>query len=133
MQAAGYFVVLLFVGLMSVDFSVLRVRTRTQQGGYDVDRAKLVDRFPRTQAAIGHAAPLADMTLMFDNSREEKDAFTLVRAQKRRKVLCDARDPQFKVDPELRAACDPWLEKVVGPFKPPGDAPRMVSKHRPKG
>lgn len=52
MQAAGYFVVLLFVGLMSVDFSVLRMRTRKQQGGHDVDRIKLNDRFPRTQAAI---------------------------------------------------------------------------------
>jgi predicted ABC-type ATPase len=117
MQKAGYYVVLLFVGLTSADFSVLRVSTRKQQGGHDVDRAKLVSRFPRTQAAVGHAAPMADMTLMFDNSREEENAFTLVRAQKRRSVLFDARDPQFTVDPELRAVSDPWLEKVVGPFK----------------
>ncbi|MDM0106288.1 zeta toxin family protein [Variovorax sp. J22R24] len=118
MQRAGYYVVLLFVGLTSADFSVLRVSTRKQQGGHDVDRAKLVSRFPRTQAAVGHAAPLADMTLMFDNSREEENAFTLVRAQKRRSVLFDARDPQFQADPELRAVCDPWLEKVAGPFRP---------------
>lgn len=117
MQKAGYYVVLLLVGLTSADFSVLRVSTRKQQGGHDVERAKLVSRFPRTQAAVGHAAPLADMTLMFDNSREEENAFTLVRAQKRRSVLFDARDPQFNVDPELRAVSDPWLEKVVGPFK----------------
>jgi predicted ABC-type ATPase len=133
MQAAGYFVVLLFVGLMSVDFSVLRVKTRKQQGGHNVDRAKLVERFPRTQAAIRHAAPLADMTLMFDNSREEGDAFTLVRAQKRRKILFDARDPQLKVDSELRAVCDPWLEKVAGPFKAPtAAASKETSKSRRK-
>lgn len=118
MQAAGYFVVLLFVGLMSVDFSVLRVSTHKQQGGHDVDRAKLIERFPRTQAAVGHAAPVADMTVMFDNSREEHDAFTLVRAQKKRRVLFDARDPQFKVDSALKVVCVPWLEKVAGPFKP---------------
>lgn len=127
MQAAGYFVVLLFVGLMSVDFSVLRVSTRKQQGGHGVDHSKLIERFPRTQAAIGHAAPAADMTLMFDNSRTEKNAFTLVRAQKKKSVLFDARDPRFVVDPELLAVCNPWLENVVGPFKPPRSLPKKTA------
>jgi predicted ABC-type ATPase len=117
MQQAGYFVVLLFVGLVSVDMSVFRVSTRKQQGGHDVDRKKLVARFPRTQAAVGHATQIANMTLMFDNSRSEKNAFALVRAQARKKILFDARDPQFDVDPELRAVCDPWLGKITGPFK----------------
>ncbi|SCX70292.1 zeta toxin family protein [Variovorax sp. EL159] len=119
MQAAGYFVVLLFVGLVSVDMSVFRVSTRKQQGGHGVEHKKLIERFPRTQAAVGHATQIANMTLMFDNSRSEKNAFALVRAQAKRSVLFDARDPQFDVDPELRAVCDPWLEKVAGPFKPP--------------
>lgn len=118
MQEAGYFVVLLFVGLVSVDMSVFRVSTRKQQGGHDVDRRKLIERFPRTQAAVGHAAQIANMTLMFDNSRSEKDAFSLVRAQAKKSVLFDARDPRFDMDPELRAVCDPWLEKVAGPFRP---------------
>jgi len=101
-----------------VDMSVFRVSTRRQQGGHDVDRRKLIERFPRTQAAVGHAAQIANMTLMFDNSRSEKDAFSLVRAQAKKSVLFDARDPQFDVDPELRAVCNPWLEKVAGPFRP---------------
>jgi hypothetical protein len=58
------------------------------------------------------------MTLMFDNSRSGKSAFALVRAQAKKSVLFDARDPKFDMDPELRAVCDPWLEKVAGPFKP---------------
>jgi predicted ABC-type ATPase len=122
MQEAGYFVVLLFVGLISADYSVLRVNTRKLQGGHDVARAKLIDRFPRTQAAIGHAAPLADMTLMFDNSRSREHAFTLVRAQRRKSVLFDARDPDFKVGSDLLAACGPWLDRVAGPFKAPARA-----------
>ena len=51
------------------DISVFRVLTRQQQGGHGVPLEKLQYRFPRTQAAIGHASTLADMTLMFDNSR----------------------------------------------------------------
>ncbi len=68
LQAAGYFVVLLFVGLATVELSTLRVETRKEQGGHGVPLDKLQSRFPRTQLAVGHAAPLADMTLMFDNS-----------------------------------------------------------------
>ena len=116
MQKAGYFVVLLFVGLASEAYSILRVSTRKQQGGHDVALSKLRSRFPRTQAAVGHAAPLADMTLMFDNSRGLDTAFTLVRAQMRKTVLFDARDPGYAMAPSLRAVCDPWLDRVVGPF-----------------
>jgi predicted ABC-type ATPase len=115
MQRAGYFVVLLFVGLTSASLSVLRVQTRKRKGGHDVPLQKLLDRFPRTQAAVGHAAPIADMTLMFDNSRGTDKAFALVRAQRKGKVLYDTRDPAFDVDRELRAVSDPWLDKVVGP------------------
>ena len=81
--AAGYFVVLLFVGLATAELSILRVETREQLGGHGVPVNKLRSRFPRTQRAVGYAAPLADMTLMFDNSRSLKKAFALARAAPR--------------------------------------------------
>lgn len=55
MQAAGYFVLLFFVGLASADLSVLRVETRVAKGGHSVDEATLKRRFPRTQRAISEA------------------------------------------------------------------------------
>ncbi len=116
LQAAGYFVVLLFVGLSSAQLSVLRVETRKEQGGHGVPLNKLIARFPRTQRAIGLAAPMADMTLMFDNSRTADKAFALVRVQKAKRVLFDCRDPQYILDRSLRAAARPWLEKVAGPY-----------------
>ena len=60
MQAAGYFVVLFFVGLSSVQLSMARVSTRVQQGGHTVDPDALLRRFPRTQRAIREAASVAD-------------------------------------------------------------------------
>lgn len=113
LQAAGYFVVLLFVGLATVQLSLLRVMTRRAQGGHGVPEASLVARYPRTQKAIAKAAPLADMTLMFDNSRGTDDAFTLVRAQQRDAVLFDCRDRTGPALPELRAVADLWLPKVA--------------------
>ena len=116
LQAAGYFVVLLFVGLSTVELSILRVETRKEQGGHGVPLNKLNTRFPRTQRAIGHAAPIADMTLMFDNSRTPDKAFALVRVQRGKRILFDCRDPQYILDRTLRAVARTWLEKVAGAF-----------------
>jgi len=116
LQAKGYYCVLIFVGLSSVDLSILRVGIRREQGGHDVSLQKLRARFPRTQLAVGHAADVADMTLMFDNSRSLNQAFAMVRVQKQGEVLFDCRDTRYKVERETRALARRWLDKVVGPF-----------------
>jgi predicted ABC-type ATPase len=113
LQKHGYFVILLFVGLASPELSILRVATRRSQGGHDVPETKLRSRFPRTQQAIKMASTVADITLMFDNSRSVKDAFSLVRAQKKQIVLYDCRDSQFKQDTELVEVAGLWLSKVA--------------------
>jgi|HubBroStandDraft_3_1064219.scaffolds.fasta_scaffold77451_1 predicted ABC-type ATPase len=113
LQNAGYFVILLFVGLTNPELSILRVRTRHLQGGHDVPEEKLRQRFPRTQDAIRLAAPIADRTLMFDNSRTIDKAFTLVRVQARTTVQYDCRDPKFARDQELLDVAEPWLSKVA--------------------
>jgi predicted ABC-type ATPase len=118
LRASGYFVVLLFVGLASVELSILRVETRKSMGGHDVPLDRLRARYPRTQQAVGNAAPLADMTLMFDNSRSLKKAFQLVRAQRGNKVLFDCRDPGYRVETGLKEVASHWLDKVVGPSRP---------------
>ena len=118
LQAKRYFVVLLFVGLADVELSVARVSTRVQLGGHAVPLNKLYDRFPKTQRAVGYAAPLADMTMMFDNSLGLDRAFTLARVQVKDEVFYDARDPHFSAPPGLRTVAGLWLEQVSGPFLP---------------
>lgn len=113
LQKAGYAVALLFVGLASAELSVLRVAQRKRQGGHDVPRAKLLDRFPRTQEAIRLAAPIADMTLMFDNSRGFDQAFTLVRVQTRSSLLYDCRNRQHGESDELIQVASTWLSRVA--------------------
>jgi len=53
------------------------------------------------------------MTLMFDNSRSEKEAFSLVRAQRKQAVLYDCRDSQFKQEAELVEVAGLWLSKIA--------------------
>jgi predicted ABC-type ATPase len=117
LQESGYFVVLIFVGLVSAELSILRVATRRAQGGHDVPIGRLRERFPRTQIAIGHAAPIADMAIMFDNSGSPRQAFTLVRAQRGTKVLFDCRDTRYRTNSKVKKYAKLWLSKVVGPFK----------------
>lgn len=114
LQAAGYFVVLVFVGLASPELSYFRVQTRLKSGGHGVPRNKIFSRFPRTQAAVGAAGDIADMTIMFDNSLDLNQAFTLARVQHQRKLLFDCRDPKYHVSRELRSVAGLWLDKVVG-------------------
>jgi len=113
LQAHGYFVILLFVGLASVELSILRVATRKSHGGHGVPDVKLRSRYPRTQQAIRMASEVADMALMFDNSRTLKQAFSLVRAQRKATVLFDCRDAKFRSNKELLKVAELWLSKVA--------------------
>jgi predicted ABC-type ATPase len=113
LQEHGYYVILLFVGLASAELSILRVSTRKRQGGHDVPEAKLRSRFPRTQQAVRMASEVADLTLMFDNSRNLDNAFTLVRAQRKKEILYDCRDVIFKQDANLVKIAGIWLARVA--------------------
>ena len=108
MQSAGYFVLLVFVGLTNVQTSIARVHTRIGRGGHAVPQNKLIERFPRTQTAIAAAIPVADAAILADNSRGPDQAFTVCRVQLRKKKLFDLRDHAPAVPPEIAA----WLHKI---------------------
>ncbi len=105
LQDAGYFVLLVFVGLRSADLSVFRVRTRVMSGGHAVAEPTLRERFPRTQKAIGAATKFADAAILTDNSRSGAEAYTVCRVQLGPEKLYDVRDGA--VEPS-RAIMD-WL------------------------
>lgn len=80
-----------FGGLTKVNLSIGRVLTRHAKGGDTVDQRRLVDRFPRTQKAIAAALPLADASILVDNSAEESRAFTVARVQEGGSLLFEVR------------------------------------------
>jgi len=91
LQDAGYFVLLVFVGLSSASLSVARVSTRVELGGHAVDTRKLLERFPRTQKAIRHALSVADASILNDNSLDEKRAYSVCRIQLKDEEVFDIR------------------------------------------
>lgn len=110
LQAAGYYVLLIFVGLATVEISMARVATRVSEHGHDVPPDKLRDRFPRTQTAISHALSVADASLLADNSRTRAEAFTICRVQTGSTEQYDVRAQPGPVPPVFSA----WLD-VVSP------------------
>lgn len=110
MQDAGYFVMLVFVGLTSAELSIVRVHTRVKLGGHAVPEAKLRSRFPRTQRAIREAASVADATIMVDNSRTTSQAFTVCRVQLKDNVIFDRRRSSRRAPIEIAN----WLD-VISP------------------
>jgi predicted ABC-type ATPase len=110
MQASGYFVLLLFVGLTDAQLSKARVSTRVMAGGHAVPQSKLDERFPRTQLAIRAATSVADASILMDNSRERDAAFTVCRVQIGEREVYDLRSGVDPVPPEIA----PWLN-IVSP------------------
>ena len=117
LQANGYYVVLLFVGLVNKELSILRVQSRVLGGGHNVEVSKLRDRFPRTQHAIRKAVEIADASILVDNSGPPDDA-QVVRVQERTDIIFDIRQG---ATPAPSAAIREWLS-VVCPEKEPEDA-----------
>lgn len=110
LQTAGYFVLLFFVGLSSVELSVLRVSSRVSEGGHAVAEPTLRERFPRTQQAVSVASTVADAAILVDNSHGPEQAFTVCRVQLGRTQVYDIRDTATDVPPAVAR----WLA-VVSP------------------
>jgi predicted ABC-type ATPase len=109
LQAAGYFVLLLFVGLHNAGASINRVATRVRDGGHGVDVATLRRRFPKTQRAIAAALKVADASVLADNSRTPDKAFSVCRVQVGPMPLFDVRRGGMKPPSVISA----WLDVVA--------------------
>jgi len=99
-----------FEGSVSLD---CKMRKDSLEGKGHLLVAKLRSRFSRTQEAIRMACHVADLTVMYDNSRSPNKAFTLVRSQRRNEILYDCRNPSFQQDPELVSIASIRLAKVA--------------------
>lgn len=65
--AAGYTVVLCFIGISGPEVSEERVAMRISQGGHEVPAEKLLSRFPRTLANLKLAIRALPFVFVFDN------------------------------------------------------------------
>jgi predicted ABC-type ATPase len=109
LQAAGFFVLLVFVGLRSPADSISRVATRVRDGGHGIPVTTLRQRFPRTQKAIAAALKVTDASILVDNSRPPDNAFTVCRVQVGPMPVFDVRRGGSRPPPIISA----WLDIVA--------------------
>src|SRR5262249_4320163 len=83
MQMAGYFVLLLFVGLTNVELSILLVQTRVAKHGHGVEEKRLRRRFPKTQRAIREAKDNRRHDLHRQQQRFERGVYGVPRPIRR--------------------------------------------------
>ena len=67
-RTAGYTVSLVFVALNNPDLNVLRVRGRVSLGGHPIPESDVRRRYEKALARLSEAIPLADASLVYDNS-----------------------------------------------------------------
>ncbi|ENZ77881.1 MULTISPECIES: zeta toxin family protein [Ralstonia] len=70
---AGYYVVMLFVGVNDVDLAQERVHRRVATGGHDVPSDVQQMRFTRVFANAQKALQIVHLAMFFDNSRDRDD------------------------------------------------------------
>ncbi len=98
--AAGYQVVLCFIGLAGPETSGQRVAMRVSQGGHDVPPEKLVTRFPRTLANLKAAIQVLRHVVIFDND-DLKHPFRRVAVYENGKAVFLAQPPPHWLVPLL--------------------------------
>jgi len=69
-EAEGYKVYLYFVSTESPEINKYRVDVRTQQGGHDVPKHKIEERYYRSLDLLFEASQLAYQVYFFDNSKD---------------------------------------------------------------
>lgn len=70
-MAAGYFVVMVFVGLDDVQVAQQRVTHRASEGGHYVEPELQAERFGRVFANASSATKIVPLALLFDNTRDK--------------------------------------------------------------
>jgi predicted ABC-type ATPase len=64
----SYIVVGVFVGTMSVEINMERIKARVLKGGHDIPEQDQRRRYPRTLLNMGKLLLLCDHVVVFDNS-----------------------------------------------------------------
>ncbi len=100
--AAGYTVLLCFIGLESAELSDERVALRALEGGHDVPREKLFARYPRSLANLQHAVRELPFVRLYDNSEHDVPHRLIASIERGAVVELRAPVPAWAV-PALRA------------------------------
>lgn len=94
---AGYYIRLYYVGLDSLQESLLRIENRVRKGGHDIPRHDVETRFARRFHDVAKILPYCDEARFFDN----ENGFALVAEYRNGELLL------------VGTRCPAWLEGLM--------------------
>jgi predicted ABC-type ATPase len=96
-RTAGYRVTLIFVGVISPEISILRVKQRVANGGHDVPIQKIIDRYDRVMSLLPQAIRAVDRALLFDNSDDLTGAKLVAEFRDGKQIYEILNPPQYAI------------------------------------
>ena len=96
-RTASYQVTLIFVGVINSEISILRVKQRVANGGHDVPRQKIVDRYDRVMSLLPQAIRAVDRALLFDNSDDLTGAKLVAEFRNGKQIYEILNPPQYAI------------------------------------
>lgn len=94
-EKAGYTVILIFIGISAPEISDLRVTMRASQGGHDIPRNKLLERYPRTMKNLKKALVEIANVWVYDHSDLDAGYRLVATRENRRKVELHGQTPDW--------------------------------------
>ena len=67
-KAAGYSIVMYFVGVDDIEIAIERVHRRIEKGGHGLDDALIRKRYERLTECIHEVVPVCDRIVFYDNT-----------------------------------------------------------------
>lgn len=67
-KAAGYTVRLFYVGIDSMEDSIIRIENRVRRGGHDIPREDIIRRYENRFSSLKSILPYCDEAIFFDNN-----------------------------------------------------------------
>jgi len=92
----GYFIRCYYILTADPEINVCRVESRVAEGGHDVPRDKIVERYERALKLVKDVVAVSDVCHIYDNSEEQP-----FRIFKKRKDLCFYQE------------CEDWLREDI--------------------
>jgi predicted ABC-type ATPase len=138
-KAAGFHVVLFFLGLDDPRLNVQRVRERVHEGGHPVDEIKIITRYFRCMALLDRAIRISNVAFIYDTSTPNQpfDAVARVNDGKSLEVSESAGKPYWACEyllkpfglwnPDPRESS---LHDQVGAYFETGTAPKVGARRR---
>ena len=74
-KESGYKIVLHYIATEDTDINIARVAKRVTEGGHDVPKDKIIERYSKSLAILPELLGFVDNAIVYDNSLESLRAF----------------------------------------------------------